>query len=155
MDNFKSNIVSLLHDVEIFSGFEDSILEEFVDNMKEVHLKKDESLFKKGDKESAMYVIIDGSVQVHDNEYIFTTLNNKQFFGEYSLIDSSVRSATVTAVRDTKLLELQQSTFDKVIQKRPELWKNVLVSLIKRLRDYNILEEKLTLRTLDIQKKKF
>lgn len=155
MDNFKRNIISLLRDVEIFTGFEDSILEEFVDNMKEIHLKKGESLFKKGDKESAMFVIIDGSVQVHDNEYIFTTLNNKQFFGEYSLIDSAVRSATVTAVRDTKLLELQQETFENVTRLRPELWKSVLVALIKRLRDYNILEERLTLRTLEIQKKKF
>src|SRR5690606_38158234 len=76
-------------------------------------------------------------------------------FGEYSLIDSAVRSATVTAIRDSKLLELKQSVFNQVTQQRPELWKNVLVSLIKRLRDYNILEEKLTKRTLEIQRSKF
>lgn len=155
MSVLKEDVLSLLKEVEIFSAFDDSILEEFVDNMREVHLQKNESLFKKGDMGHAMYVIIDGSVQVHDSDYIFTTLNNKQFFGEYSLIDSAVRSATVTAMRESFLLELKQETFAKVTSERPELWKNVLVSLIKRLRDYNIVEEKLTKRTLDIQKKKF
>ncbi len=149
------NIVQLLRDVEIFSEFSDELLEEFAKNMKEIFLPKGEILFQKGDKESAMYVIIDGSVQIHDQEYIFTTLNNKQFFGEYSLIDSSVRSATVTAMRDTKLLELEQTTFEKVTNRTPEIWKSVLKALIKRLRDYNIIEEKLTMRTIDIQRKKY
>ncbi|MGE4289814.1 MAG: ATP-binding protein [Salinivirgaceae bacterium] len=155
MSTLNNEVLFLLKEVEIFSAFDDSILMEFVKSMTEVHLKKDDALFKKGDIGNAMYVIIEGSVQIHDNDYIFTTLNNKQFFGEYSLIDSAVRSATVTAIRDSKLLELKQSTFNQVTQQRPELWKNVLVSLIKRLRDYNILEEKLTKRTLEIQRSKF
>ena len=155
MAGSKPNVVSLLKEVEIFSEFDREILSEFANNMTDVFIKKGEILFNKGDKESAMYVILDGSVEVHDNDYIFTTLNTKQFFGEYSLIDSAVRSATVTAVHDTHLLELKQKTFEIATQKRPELWKNVLVSLIKRLRDYNVVEEKLTMRTIDIQKKKF
>jgi signal transduction histidine kinase len=155
MSTLNNEVLFLLKEVEIFSAFDDSILMEFVKSMTEVHLKKDDALFKKGDIGNAMYIIIEGSVQIHDNDYIFTTLNNKQFFGEYSLIDSAVRSATVTAIRDSKLLELKQSTFNQVTQQRPELWKNVLVSLIKRLRDYNILEEKLTKRTLEIQRSKF
>lgn len=155
MSTLNNEVLYLLKEVEIFSAFDDSILMEFVKSMTEVQLKKDEALFKKGDIGNAMYIIIEGSVQIHDNDYIFTTLNNKQFFGEYSLIDSAVRSATVTAIRDSKLLELKQSTFNLVTQQRPELWKNVLVSLIKRLRDYNILEEKLTKRTLEIQRSKF
>lgn len=150
-----SNIIPLLREVEIFSEFDDKILNEFAQNMEEVYLRKGDTLFKKGDQESAMYIILDGSVQVHDNEYIFTTLNTKQFFGEYSLIDSAVRSASVTAVRDSHLLELQQKTFNLVTKQKPEIWKSVLVALIKRLRDYNILEEKLTMRTIDIQKKKY
>jgi signal transduction histidine kinase len=155
MSTLKEDVLFLLKEVEIFSAFDDSILMEFVENMEEIHLKKDEALFKKGNPGASMYVIIDGSVQVHDNDYIFTTLNNKQFFGEYTLIDSAVRSATVTAMRDSLLLELKQETFNRVTKERPELWKNILLPLIKRLRDSNILEEKLTKRTLEIQKRKF
>jgi len=148
-------IINLLKEIEIFSEFDNSILKKFSENMIEVFISKGETLFNKGDKESAMYIILDGSVEIHVNDYIFTTLNSKQFFGEYSLIDSAVRSASVTAVRDTHLLELQQKTFDEVTAKQPELWKSVLIPLIKRLRDYNIVEEKLTMRTIDIQKQKY
>jgi len=155
MASEKSNIVSILKDVELFSEFNTEVLEEFAKNMTELSLMKGETLFNKGDQENAMYIILDGSIEVHDNDYIFTTLNSKQFFGEYSLIDSAVRSASVTAVRDTRLLELKQKIFEDATNERPGLWKNVLVSLIKRLRDYNIVEEKLTMRTIDIQKKKY
>lgn len=148
-------VVGLLKEVEIFSEFDNEILLEFSNNMNEVYLKKGDTLFNKGDKESAMYIILDGSVEVHDNDYIFTTLNSKQFFGEYSLIDSALRSASVTAVQDTHLLELKQESFENTTSKNPELWKNVLISLTKRLRDYNIVEEKLTMRTIDIQKKNY
>ncbi len=151
----ETKVIPLLKEVEIFSEFNNDILQRFAENMKEVFLQKDETLFQKGDKENALYIILDGSVQIHDGDYVFTILNNKQFFGEYSLIDSSVRSATVTAVRDSLLLELKQETFDSVTNANPKLWHSVLVALIKRLRDYNILEEKLTMRTIDIQKKKY
>lgn len=150
-----SEAVDLLKEVEIFSEFSNEILVDFANNMVEVYLKKGETLFNKGDKESAMYIILDGSVEVHDNDYIFTTLNSKQFFGEYSLIDSALRSASVTAVRDSHLLELKQETIEATTSKNPELWKSMLISLTKRLRDYNIVEEKLTMRTIDIQKKNY
>ena len=78
MGNNIQDITSLLRDVEIFSGFEENILKDFSQNMKKISLKKGEVLFHKGDREHAMYIILDGSVQIHDNEYIFTTLNNKQ-----------------------------------------------------------------------------
>lgn len=155
MNDNTLNIIELLKDVEIFSEFDIKILKEFSKNMNEVSLKKDEVLFNKGEKDNALYIILDGAVEVHDNEYVFTTLNSKQFFGEYTLIDSSVRSASVTAVQDTTLAKLPQKTFEKVTQKHPEVWKNVLITLIKRLRDYNILEEKLSKRTIEIQKKRY
>lgn len=148
------DIIKILHDIEIFSKFNNEILNEFSDNMNEVFLKKGEILFEKGEKDNALYIILDGTVEVHDNDYVFTTLNSKQFFGEYTLVDSAVRSASVTAIKDSHLLELKQVVFESVAKKNPEVWKQILVTLIKRLRDYNIVEEKLTMRTVEIRKKR-
>lgn len=155
MINNSIDVIGLLREVEIFSEFDNDILKEFSENMNEVFLKKGDVLFNKGEKENALFIILDGAVEIHDNDYIFTTLNSKQFFGEYTLIDSSVRSASVTAVQETHLLELKQIVFETVTQKRPELWKSVLITLVKRLRDYNVIEEKLTMRTIEIRKKKY
>lgn len=155
MANNTLDIIKSLHEVEFFSEFDNDILKEISENMNEVFLKKGEILFNKGEKDNALYIILNGAVEVHDNEYLFTTLNSKQFFGEYTLIDSSVRSATVTAAQDTQLFELQQKVFEQILQKHPELWKNILITLVKRLRDYNVIEEKLTMRTIEIRKKKY
>ncbi|PLX11133.1 MAG: hypothetical protein C0597_15590, partial [Marinilabiliales bacterium] len=108
----------------------------------------------KGDKLNAMYIIVEGKVKVHDGDHIFTEFNNKEFFGEYSLIDSSVRSATVTAMEDTKLLRLDQADFHKIIEDHVDVSKAVLKALIKRLRNNNILEERLTQNSIKIKRQR-
>ena len=49
---------------------------EIAENMKEEFVDKDDSLYQKGDQEHAIYVISDGSVRIHDEEDVFTTVNN-------------------------------------------------------------------------------
>jgi two-component system, sensor histidine kinase and response regulator len=154
MGNYPQDIIPLLREIEFFSNFNDDILSILAQNMKEVKVKKDDTLFVKGDQENSLFIIIEGSLRVHNNDYTFTILNNKQFFGEYSLIDSAQRSASVTAVSDSLLLKLSQPVFNQVMEQQPELWKTILMALTKRLRDFNVLEERLTLKTIEIQKRK-
>jgi signal transduction histidine kinase len=154
MDKKPEDIIALLREVEIFSEINEDILALLANRMKYVVLEKNQLLFKKGDQDNAMYFVIEGSIQVHDGDYIFTTLNSKQFFGEYSLIDLALRSASATAVTETQLLELKEQDFTQVSNAHPQIWKSILKSLTKRLRDYNVIEEKLTLRSIDIQKQK-
>ncbi len=151
----KENIVQLLKEIDLFSEFKDKTLQLFAKNMNRVFLHKGDILFSKGDIDNSLYIISEGCVEIHDKNYVFTTLTSKQYFGEYTLIDSACRSATVTAVHNTELYELSKETFEAVTNKNPELWRNTLVAMVKRLRDYNILEEKLTSRTIDVQKKKY
>jgi signal transduction histidine kinase len=101
-----------------------------------------------------MYIIESGRVKVHDKEHVFTTLGTNDFFGEYSLIDSSARSATVTAIEKTHLLRLDQKVFNTIIDSDIEIAKGVLKALIKRLRNSNIMEENLTKRSIQIEKQK-
>jgi two-component system, sensor histidine kinase and response regulator len=154
MGNNPQEIIPLIREIELFTNFDDNVLAILAQNMKEITVKKDETLFAKGDQENSLFIVIDGSLKVHNNDYTFTILNNKQFFGEYALIDSAQRSASVTAVSDSVLLKLSQAVFNQVMETRPELWKSVLMSLTKRLRDFNVLEERLTLKTIEIQKRK-
>lgn len=150
----KKNIIEILQKVDIFSRFDKKTLILFAKCMKSIHLKKDETLFEKGDDGSTMYIIANGSVKVHANDYIFTTLNNKQYFGEYSLIDSTIRSASVTAIKDTELLELLQKDFNKIANKRKNVWHSILVALIKRLRKNNTFETELVNRNAIAKKEK-
>ena len=47
--------------------FEHIPFSQLADKLKEIQLKKDETIFYKGEKGHAMYIIVSGSVQVQKN----------------------------------------------------------------------------------------
>ena len=146
--------IKILKNVTIFSEVKKKVLEDIASSLVSVTVDKGNPVFLKGDQLKAMYIIERGKVKVHDGEHVFTTLESNDFFGEYSLIDSSARSATVTAIEKTHLLRLDQTVFNKIIDSDVEIAKGVLKALIKRLRNSNILEENLTRKSIQIEKQK-
>jgi CRP/FNR family cyclic AMP-dependent transcriptional regulator len=70
-----------------------------------------EILFNEGDVGDALYVLAEGSVEILQKSatgtpFAVATLSSPQFFGEMSLIDKEVRSATVRAASDVTVLKL-------------------------------------------------
>jgi len=53
------------------------------------------------------------------------------------MIDGGVRSASVTALRDSKLSFVSRATFEAVAQDTPELSRHLLIVVTRRLRDTN------------------
>jgi two-component system sensor histidine kinase/response regulator len=146
--------VAFLKEVSLFKETSEKTLEKIAKALKHVRVEKGQAIFNKGDKMRALYIVISGSLQVHDGEYIFSTFDENEFFGEYSLIDEETRSATVTAIVPSELYELSYENFASFLEKEPSLARSMLKGFVQRLRDNNILEERLTRRTLEIQKQK-
>ena len=149
-DNQES--VLLLRQVEMFKEFDDEALTLLASRMKEVRRNKNEVLFKKGDPGNSMYIIIEGSVKIHNNEHVFAVLNSKQYFGEYSLIDQTTRSTSATTARPSRFLILMQDDFDNIMASNPSLWRKLMIPTIKRLRSFNDIEEHLTQKANEIEK---
>ena len=152
--SYTKNRVDILRKVTIFSESGEKILKQLANSLEDVFIEKDEAVFHKGDQLNAMYIIKEGSVIVHDRDHVFTQFGTNDFFGEYSLIDSSVRSATVTANQTTQLLRLNQKDFLKIIEDDVDVTKAILKALIKRLRNNNILEERLTQNSIEIERQR-
>ncbi len=144
--------VLLLRQVEMFKEFDDESLALLASRMKEVRRNKNEVLFKKGDPGNSMYIIVEGSVKIHNNEHVFATLNSKQYFGEYSLIDQTTRSTSATTARPSRFLILMQEDFDNIMASKPMLWRKLMIPTIKRLRSFNDIEEHLTQKANEIEK---
>jgi signal transduction histidine kinase len=144
--------ISILKSIEIFKDLEDSLLSDIALSLTTKTVKAGEILFEKGDKEYALYLIVDGKVKVHIGEHTFAHFAKNQYIGEYSLVDSTPRSASVTAVEATHLLRLDQKTFHKLIERRTEISIAMLKGLVFRLRDYNMLEAELTRKNVEIEK---
>ncbi|OFX22328.1 MAG: hypothetical protein A2041_04260 [Bacteroidetes bacterium GWA2_31_9b] len=146
--------IKILKNVIIFSEANTTILKRIALSLIEITVEEGELIFNKGDKLDSMFIIVSGNVMVHDKEHIFARFSDNDFFGEYALIDSSVRSASVTAVEKTTLLRLDQSIFNEILAEETDVAKSILKALINRLRNYNILEEELTKNSIQIQKQR-
>jgi CRP/FNR family cyclic AMP-dependent transcriptional regulator len=87
-------------------------------------IKRTVSSLSEEETGSALFVIAEGKVKISrssndDKEVILAILNESDFFGEMSLLDGMARSATVTAIDDSKLFIIQRAEFLELLRKYP------------------------------------
>jgi signal transduction histidine kinase len=158
-------IVSVLKQVEIFRNIPLEVVRELGKKMLISNLDADESIIKQGDKGSSMYVVLKGEVKVHDKEYSIANLPEGSFFGEFSLLDDEPRSLSVTTIDPSIIGNILQVDFYAIINKYPEITRDIIKVMLKRLRNQNQqiigqlrqkqmeLEKLVKERTSDLRKK--
>ncbi|HKL38862.1 MAG TPA: ATP-binding protein [Bacteroidales bacterium] len=144
----------VLGSVSLFRDCSRQMLDEIATSLEEIQFGSDQVVFNKGDRLQALYIIEGGKVKAHDGSYLFAEFGANQFFGEYSLIDSSIRSASVTTLEPTTLLRLEKNKFDKLIEQHPHFARGIMISLISRLRSNNVLEEELAQKSQELSREK-
>jgi CRP/FNR family transcriptional regulator, cyclic AMP receptor protein len=108
-------------------------------NATQVRRAADEVLFVAGDAGNGCYRVEDGLVKVTmmsraGVERILAILGPGAIVGELAIIDGRPRSASVVAVRETKLKFLSRAAFDEFAKEHPEVYKNLVKVLATRLR---------------------
>ena len=100
-----------------------------------------EIVIHKGDEGTCLFVIQEGNVEVFDenggSEVKIADLGASEFFGEMGLFEKDVRSCTVRAKGNTKILNIDKKNFYKTIQKDPTLAYRLLQKMSFRLRELN------------------
>ena len=100
-----------------------------------------EIVIHKGDEGTCLFVIQEGNVEVFDenggSEVKIADLGASEFFGEMGLFEKDVRSCTVRAKGNTKILTIDKKNFYKTIQKDPTLAYRLLQKMSFRLRELN------------------
>ena len=98
-----------------------------------------EVITRQGDVGDCMYVIQQGKVQVLvENDGVETLLrvaNEGEFLGEMAIFDHEVRSATLRALGEARLLTIDKKNFLKRIHKDPSLAFRLVQTMSKRVRD--------------------
>jgi len=101
--------------------------------------KNAEVIIKQGESENCMYVIQSGEVEVlRDNNGTEVRLAIRKagdFFGEMALFSKEVRSATIRAVGNARVLTVDRKNLLNSIQKDPSLAFRIIETLSKRIRD--------------------
>ncbi len=109
--------------------------------------KTDEDIVVAGTLGDSFYLIVSGSAHVfptgHGSSRPLTTLKAPEFFGEMSLIEPALRSATVRAAELTEVFRMPHYAMANLMQDDPAAMNLLLVTIVRvlsaRLRQTNSL----------------
>jgi len=149
-----NKLVTILKSIQLFESVQEDMLKEIAKVLVPVTLEKGQVLFKKGDFDHSLFIVVDGCVKAHVENHIYATFQPSMYFGEYTLLDSTARSTTVTAMEKSSLLRFDQKDFFTFLDNSPKMTRALLNNLVWRLRDYNILEAELTQKNNEVLNQK-
>ncbi len=130
--------VIILKRVPLLSSCTEPQLQLIAERTRLVEYKKGEHVYEEGQPAEAFYILSSGRLRVFSatggQERTFTILHNGDTFGEISLLTGESHSATVQALNDALVLQLEKKDFDEVINRIPSLVLHLSRVLSKRLR---------------------
>ncbi|MEH6536772.1 MAG: sigma 54-interacting transcriptional regulator [Psychroserpens sp.] len=139
-----STLINFLSNVSFFSEVSKPSLKHLCESAEEVTFRKNETIFKKNEEGDSMYVILKGSVKIHENNYVFSTMIKGDCFGEYALIDDKKRSASVSTLEKTVVLKIERHRFLDIMSRDSGFSLGILAVLIKRHRNIDAIQENLS-----------
>ncbi|MBI1992203.1 MAG: cyclic nucleotide-binding domain-containing protein [Candidatus Omnitrophica bacterium] len=130
--------MAILKRVPVFASCTEEQLHLIADRTRLVEYKKGEDIYREGDAADSFYIVSSGRLRVfsqaNGQEKLLAVLHNGDSFGEISLLTGETHSATVQALNDTLVLQLEKKDFDDVINRIPSLVLHLSRVLSKRLR---------------------
>ena len=135
-----SSPLQLLNKIPLFNSLSDSDLESLSESVRLQSLKKGQTLFRKGDEGSSLYIIKQGTIKIVlpsrlGDEVIVTMFSEGDFFGEMALFDGKPRSADALAMEPSKIYVLSRNDFLLFLQSNINAMKSILSQLTNRLRN--------------------
>jgi signal transduction histidine kinase/AmiR/NasT family two-component response regulator len=121
--------------MDLFSSVPHDILEQLAEESDIAEYPAGAVIFQKNEPGHALYVILKGSVKVHDEDYVAARLNEGGCFGELALLDEGPRSMSVTADESTTLAVVGRDVFFNVLGSEPGVVRKIGGMLTRRLRD--------------------
>ncbi|MEO7445260.1 MAG: cyclic nucleotide-binding and patatin-like phospholipase domain-containing protein [Ferruginibacter sp.] len=145
MDAFTSFNPHYLHVLgQLFTELEKDALQTILDAGRHVHIKTGEYLFRQGDAQDIMFIVLTGRLravlQDEKGTHILGDIGEGEPVGEFAIFTNEPRTASVLAIRKTTLLEINKAEYLHLVSQNPSFASTLTNFLIKRLRR-NLLEQ--------------
>ncbi len=127
--------LELLASVPLFSACSKRDLGRIASLTNEIDVSKGKVLTRQGEPGWECFVIAEGQARAAMRGRRSVALNPGAFFGEMSLLDQGLRSATVTAETDMRLLVLSSREFSSLLHDVPTVSRRIMQVLAQRLRE--------------------
>lgn len=117
----------------LFEGLSRKELKLLAQATEDVEVDAGKVLVTEGEAAQEFFVIVEGEVKVTSGERELRTLGPGDFFGEIALVEHTTRTATVTATTPLRFFVLTSQGFWRLLDEEPEVERQVLRALAKRL----------------------
>jgi len=116
------------------------LLEVFKDSEDVIEYPAGTVIASEGEEGGHMYVVMSGEVTISINKQTLADAFAGEIVGEMALINSNIRSATLTAKTDCRLALIDQASFNSLLRHVPDFSLHVMKVLAERLtRAYKVI----------------
>ena len=134
-----------LKNVALFIEFEPDELSALADAMLTFRYSPGDLILEEGNPNRALHILKRGSIRVtrrvHDDEVTLCELQPGQSFGELSIIEDGVASASLRAISDGEVLSIPMEKLANFLRRYPnaasKFWRAIAVDLRRRLIETN------------------
>jgi len=144
-------IINILSEAPIFKGLSEESLVQLRSIAKDKFYKKGTVVFSEGDEGDGFYVVADGRVKIfkmssEGKEHILHIYGPGNPFGEVPVFSGQKLPANAQTLVKSHLLFFPRQSFVDLISTNPSLAMNMLAVLSKRLREFTVQIENLSLK---------
>jgi len=138
----QKNDEDVIRRAPLFTALDDAAATTLRESMTQVKVTKGHTLFKDGDAGDRLFVVVEGKLKLGTSsgdgrENLLSILGPGDMFGELSLFDPGPRTATATAVTDSRVLALANDQVIGWVTAHPQVSLQLLKRLARRLRRTN------------------
>ena len=144
-DTSQDTLLTWLRTNEIFGHLSDAILRDFLAESEWITLCEGETLFRQGDGGGFFCLVYSGSLLVNVSNKdgsvdTVATMEPGMSVGEIQFLSGGSRTATVTALNDTRLIKFTKSAFDRLAHNSPAILQKFAEIIRRRLRRNQLIE---------------
>ena len=125
--------IEQLRSIPLFAGLSDHGLKRVAELSSEFEASAGWVLVEVGQPGSGMFVLEEGTVQVHTPDGREWELGPGDFFGELALLSDHPRNARIRAKTPVRCLAISRADFSRLLKEEPEIAVAMLPTLAERI----------------------
>ncbi len=122
----------------LFMGLPPEVLSDLVGQLERTYISGGETLYRQGEPGDGLYAVLSGRLRVYaerssEGEQVIGEAGLGETVGELSVLHGELRATTVRAIRDSRLVKLTKSGFDRLLEKHPQPMMDLARNIAGRL----------------------
>lgn len=126
--------VIALEAVELLQNLQPSQFARIAQIAKEERYLPGKTILEPGRPLDALYVIVEGSVEIQRNGQTLHTARQYDVLGSWALFDEDPSPVTATTAEDTRVLRISRDDFFVLLSDNMEIASSIFSTLVKRFR---------------------